>query len=223
MAIGDGQGLRLMLGASIDMDRCPHCFVANPAIDLQTNFAAEPSRSNLMVVRGSGYHWYVYKCRTCAGLISCAAVKMGSSYFGYMNGETPFMWIIPAPKSLDKNLPSRVAHYLGQAQESVASPSASIVMSASAIDAMLKEKGLKAGSLFTRINKAAETGIITKDMAHVAHDVRLGANDERHADEDTALTTDEDARRCLEFAEAIAEMIFILPTRVKALAPKPTP
>lgn len=88
---------------------------------------------------------------------------------------------------------------------------------------MLKEKGLKEGSLFTRINQAATDGIITKDMAHVAHDVRLGANDERHADVDAALTTDEDARRCLEFAEAIAEMIFILPARVKAKAPAPKP
>jgi Domain of unknown function (DUF4145) len=222
MAIGDGQRLGLIFDAHLDLDRCPHCNVANPALELKHQFDAAPARANLMAQRGIGYVWHIYMCRTCAGLVSAAAVRTDPrSMYGQSGNRIPLLWIIPAPKYLDKNLPSRVAHYLGQAQESVASPSASIVMSASAIDAMLKEKGLKDGSLFTRINKAAETGIITKDMAHVAHDVRLGANDERHADEDTALTTDEDARRCLEFAEAIAEMIFILPTRVKALTPKP--
>jgi hypothetical protein len=142
------------------------------------------------------------------------------NYLGNLNGVIPLYWIVPAPKVLDKDLPPRVAHYLGQAQESISSPSASIVMSASAIDSMLKEKGLKEGSLFSRINLAADQGIITKDLAQVAHDVRLGANDERHADDQAALTTDEDARRCLDFAEAIAEMIFILPRRVKARTPK---
>lgn len=61
-------------------------------------------------------------------------------------------------------------------------------------------------------------------MTHQELDiVRLGANDERHADEEAELTTNEGAQRCLEFSEAIAEMIFVLPTRVKQLAPKPTP
>ena len=224
MAIGDGKGLGLLWEAQLGLGRCPHCNVANPALELKHSFEVTPARPSLMVRPGGTlYLWHIYACRTCGGLVSGAAVKLANnSFMGHGPNGIPLYWIIPAPKSLDKNLPQPVAHYLGQAQESVASPSASIVMSASAIDAMLKEKGLKEGSLFTRINKAAESGIITKDMAHVAHDVRLGANDERHADEDAALTTDEDARRCLDFAEAIAEMIFILPTRVKALTPKPS-
>jgi Domain of unknown function (DUF4145) len=222
MAIGDGREWGLHFDAHLGLDRCPHCNVANPVLQLQHQFEASPARANLMAQRGTGYVWHIYMCRTCAGLVSGATVRVDARLmYGQILNRMPFQWIIPTPRHLDKNMPPRVAHYLGQAQETIASPSASIIMSASAIDAMLKVKALKDGSLFARINQAAETGIITKDMAHVAHDVRLGANDERHADEDAALTTDEDARRCLEFAEALAEMIFILPTRVKALAPKP--
>jgi Domain of unknown function (DUF4145) len=223
MAIGDGSALGLRFEGQLGLPRCPHCNVANPALVHQYSLEAAPGRLNLMVRPGtSGYTWHVYVCRTCAGLVAGAAARMGSNaYFGQSAGVIPLQWIVPAPKSLDKNLPPRVAHFLGQAQESVASPSASIVMSAAAIDAMLKDKGLKEGSLHARINEAAKKGIITNDLAQVAHDVRLGANDERHADEEAPLTTAEDAQRCLDFAEAIAEMIFVLPTRVKARAPKP--
>jgi hypothetical protein len=221
MAIGDGQNLGLRFEAQLALPRCPHCNVANPALELKQNIDAAPARAQLMARPGLAYQWHIYICRTCAGLIAAAAIRTSqNNYYGQSGNTIPFYWMIPAPKYLDKKLPSRVARYLGQAQETIASPAASIIMSASAIDAMLKEKGLKDGSLFDRINKAASDGIITKDLAAVAHDVRLGANDERHADEDAALTTDEDAQRCLEFAEAIAEMVFILPTRVKAPAPK---
>ena len=106
---------------------------------------------------------------------------------------------------------------MGQAQETLTSPSASVLMSAAAVDAMLKEKGLKEGSLYSRIEQAATEGLITKDMAALAHDVRLDANSERHVDERASPPTSEDAQRCFDFAEALAEMIFVLPKRVKRL------
>ena len=56
------------------------------------------------------------------------------------------------------------------------------MLSASSIDAMLKSKGYKKGNLYKRIEKAAEDHLITSEMAKWAHQVRLGANDERHAD-----------------------------------------
>ncbi len=80
-------------------------------------------------------------------------------------------------------------------------------------DAMLKDKSFEAGSLFKRIELAAEAGLITRGMALVAHDVRLGANDERQVDINAEIATSEDAQRSFDFAEALAAMIFILPVR----------
>jgi Domain of unknown function (DUF4145) len=80
---------------------------------------------------------------------------------------------------------------------------------------MLKARGYKDGTLFNRIKKAEDEGVLTKDMAQWAHDVRLDANDERHADEDASLLTIDDANRCLEFADALADLLFVLPARVK--------
>ena len=87
-------------------------------------------------------------------------------------------------------------------------------MSASAIDAMLKNRGLTKGTLYERIDLAAEQHLITTDMAKWAHQVRLDANDQRHADEAAPLPTTPDAERCFAFAVALAEVLFVLPARV---------
>lgn len=89
------------------------------------------------------------------------------------------------------------------------------MLCASSVDALLKEKGLKAGSLYSRIEQAARNGLITKDMAEWAHEVRLDANDERHADEQAALPTEPEARRCIDFVRALALFRFVLPSMVE--------
>lgn len=79
---------------------------------------------------------------------------------------------------------------------------------------MLKERGLIDGKLYPRIDKAAADHIITADMAAWAHEVRLDANAQRHADLEVALPTEDDASRSVEFAIALAEYLFVLPGRV---------
>jgi len=88
------------------------------------------------------------------------------------------------------------------------------MLAASAVDAMLKAKGFKKGELFERINMARDAHAITPDMATWAHQVRLDANEPRHADEVKPLPTAEEAQRTVEFAEALGEILFVLPSRV---------
>jgi hypothetical protein len=47
------------------------------------------------------------------------------------------------------------------------------MLSAGAVDAMLKAKGFVQGSLYERIDEAATKGLITADMTKWAHQVRL--------------------------------------------------
>ena len=88
------------------------------------------------------------------------------------------------------------------------------MLCASSVDAMLKAKGLREGSLYSRIDQAAEQHLVTAGMAEWAHQVRLDANDQRHADENAPLPAQQDAKRCLEFALALAEFLFVLPAKV---------
>jgi hypothetical protein len=52
-------------------------------------------------------------------------------------------------------------------------------------------------------------------MAAWAHGVRLDANDQRHADDDSAHASTEDAARAIDFALALGEYLFVLPDRVR--------
>ena len=89
------------------------------------------------------------------------------------------------------------------------------MLAASAVDSMLKLKSYKEGNLYARIELAAKEHLITADMAKWAHDVRLDANDQRHADDSAPLPSVEDAKRCVDFAQALAQFIFVLPARVQ--------
>ena len=89
------------------------------------------------------------------------------------------------------------------------------MLAASSVDAMLKEKNYKDGSLYKRIYSAHKDHIITEDMAKWAHEIRLDANDERHADENAELPNSGDAKKCIDFAIALGEILFVLPSRVE--------
>jgi hypothetical protein len=80
---------------------------------------------------------------------------------------------------------------------------------------MLKEKGLKKGSLYVRIDRAAKRNLITQEMATWAHQVRLEANKPRHADEKAPKGTPDDAKLSVAFAQVLAEFLFVLPAKVK--------
>ena len=89
------------------------------------------------------------------------------------------------------------------------------MLASSAIDAMMKAKGYQKGWLYDRINKTVEDHLITEDMGTWAHHVRLEANDPRHADEKRPHVEPEEAHQCIEFATALAQLLFVLPARVK--------
>ena len=120
----------------------------------------------------------------------------------------------PSDDGLDESIDDVARNYLQQCKDSLHAPSGAVMLAASAVDAMLKVKGYKDGSLYQRIKDAAAGHIITADMAAWAHQVRLDANDERHADESAQFPTAEEAQRSLDFSTALAEIMFVLPARV---------
>ena len=122
--------------------------------------------------------------------------------------------IFPQPNSVPEVVPETAREYLSQALRSLHTPAGAVMLAASAVDAMLKAKEYEEGSLYARIEAAASDHLITTDMSEWAHDVRLDANDQRHADIAAALPTVGDAQRCNDFAQALAEFLFVLPERV---------
>jgi hypothetical protein len=129
------------------------------------------------------------------------------------NSDISNIW--PSPFSVSDTLPVRAREFLTQAAASLHAPAGAVMLTASAVDAMLKDKGFKDGSLNSRIDAAATAHLITDEMAAWAHEIRLDANDQRHADEAAALPEAADAAKGIEFANALAQFLYVLPARVE--------
>ncbi|GAB3881480.1 DUF4145 domain-containing protein [Spirosoma agri] len=192
----------LTLDDHLKLGKCPHCSVDKP---------------NLVFVSGEFYtqtdngkdtrYWRTYKCSRCGGVVTASAKIDG--YNRKVVQET-----YPGVDTLSDILPPKVRNFLQQAIETTFAPSGSIMLCASAVDAMLKEKGYSKGSLYKRIDEAAKNGLLTPDMETWAHQVRLDANDERHADENASMPSVEDAKKAVEFTRTLAEFLFVLPAKV---------
>ncbi|MCP6695128.1 DUF4145 domain-containing protein [Pseudomonas donghuensis] len=187
---------------TIKLDRCPHCNVAQPNLTLRNHW--DTTNANQTVSRW----WAFYVCASCGGVITTVAwLHRGDAL------EIHGMW--PAAQSVDDAIPGRAKDYLEQAITSIQAPAGAVILAASSVDAMLKEKGLKEGTLYKRIDAAAEQHLITAEMAAWAHEVRLGANDQRHADDEAPLPSQQDAQKAIEFVQALAQFLFVLPSRVE--------
>jgi hypothetical protein len=123
--------------------------------------------------------------------------------------------MFPSPVALDDSIPPRAKDYLNQAIDSLHAPAGATMLAASAIDSMLKAKGYKDDVLHSRINKAAKDHLITKEMAEWAHQVRLDANAQRHADDSEELPNESDAQKTIDFAMALAQFLFVMPSRIQ--------
>ena len=165
------------------LKRCPRCGVDTPSAPSVHKF------DTAQFDGGNARYRKVYVCSRCGGAILAGTEQR----YGH---DGPVTEMYPEQQVLSHDsIPKRAQAYLSQASESVHAPAGSVILSASAVDAMLKEKGYKDGSLYSRINKAAEDHLITKEMAKWAHDVRLDANDQRHSDDAVPLPGVEDAKR----------------------------
>jgi hypothetical protein len=208
-------------GEILRLDRCPHCGIAHPHLGCRGSLETYDHANQ------NPRQWSYYVCRTCGGVVMTMAPhievtrasKVDPGPFPTVRslrieaGEITAMW--PSPETVAVELPERARVCLAQAIECLHSPMPSIVAAAAAIDAMLKGKGLKEGSLYVRIEQAAEQHLITPEMKAWAHEVRLDANDQRHADEEAAMPTRDDARKCVEFAKALGQFLYVLPARVQ--------
>lgn len=187
-------------GNILELERCVHCGVDKPSLHPITNIITTKAHNNK-----NERTWRVYGCIRCGGAILTGSLKGNSNIYE----------MYPEQINIDEEIPDRAKEYLEQALNSISSPAGAVMLAASSIDSMLKAKNLKSGSLYSRIKSAVDTNLITEEMATWAHDVRLDANDQRHADDEAPLPNYDDAKRVIEFAQALATFLFVLPARVQ--------
>ena len=164
------------LDPKLILDRCPHCSIANPNLtQIHKTESRDHARTNLR-------RWAFYCCGKCGGMVTASASTYGQ----------PATEIFPSSPEVSEDIPSRARSYLEQAIASIHAPAGAVMLSASAVDALLKEKGYSEGKLFSRIENAVADNLLTSEMASWAHEVRLDANDQRHSDEEASLPNGDD-------------------------------
>lgn len=171
----------------LEIDRCPHCQVDSPMVQAQHFF---------ITARHDGKNkrfWGIYSCSRCGDAVLAWSREE--------NGDILEMY--PTTFGVDDSIPEPAKNYLKQALSSLHAPAGSVMLRASSVDAMLKAKGYNEGSLYTRINASKEDNLITDGMADWAHEVRLDANDPRHADTENPLSSEADAQKCVDFTQAL--------------------
>jgi len=181
------------------LDSCPHCSVNRPSLMITTKFETVTHNNTNKRL------WVSYACKSCGGAVIACASKW--------NMEATEIY--PSSITVDDAIPNKAKEFLKQAIATIHAPAGSVMLSASAVDAMLKEKDYIDGSLYKRIENAVNDNLITEAMAKWAHEVRLDANDQRHADVAAELPNESDAQRIVEFTQALAEFLFVLPAKVQ--------
>ena len=193
------------MAVELEIDRCPYCNVDTPTMKHQASFqSANHSKAKKWL-------WEAYACNRCGAVVFTG----NSSETGVGNVAYTSKITIPEVQAVSKSIPNPARSFLQQAKDSIhTAPSGSIMVSASAIDSMLKFHGYPNGKLYSRIEKACKDHLITDGMKKWAHQVRLDANAERHADE-KRMPNSEDAQMTYNFASALGDFLFVIPTMVE--------
>ena len=188
------------LANQLALSRCPYCGVDTPTMSSIHAFQTKAFDGS------NERRWVIYSCQRCGGVVSAAANMQNSVVREHH----------PTGRRVDDSIPEVPREYLAQALNSRHAPAGAVMLAATAVDSMLKNKGYVNGSLYSRIDQAVADHIITADMGAWAHDVRLEANGQRHADGDFSIPTSQDADRVVDFAQALAQFLFVLPARVRS-------
>ncbi len=144
----------------LKINRCPHCLINNPNLSsMIPEFITREDNST------NERFWRVYICARCGGVVTAYCTEQTRQVVRYY----------PEVETVSEGLPTKVATYMQQAIDSTFAPAGSVMLCASAIDAMFKDKGLMEGGLYSRINEAVTEGLLPKEMETWAHEVRLYA------------------------------------------------
>ena len=193
---------RLEMGNTLGLHRCPHCRIARPLMS-RYPLNHHPSDENAL--------WAVYVCSSCNNVVTAKGYRV-------LNGPTYVDETFPRAKSVAEELPEPARKYLEQAYRTIGdAPDAAAMVASSSVDAMLKSKGFKGKeeTLYQRIDQAVEDRVLTEDMGKWAHHVRFVSNYPRHADDKDPHVSPEQARIVVDFADALGEFLFVLPSRAE--------
>ena len=151
----------------MELKRCPHCGVENPKM---VNTAGFKGNS-----RTSDRSWGTYACSQCDGIVLACTRQLFDQIASFYHQQPEH--------AVDEAFPPRAKAFFEQAVSSLNAPAGSVMLAASAVAAMLKEVGYSEGSLFSRLEQAADDKVISEDMVQWASWVGLDKDEDDDEDD----------------------------------------
>src|SRR5450759_210527 len=121
-----------LLTTHFEQDTCPHCGIAHPNLARVSVCVVTKDHRNLLAFR-----WAIYACSSCGRGVLVGAVGDTPAIHPYQN-DSHIIGVYPASKTVSDDVPQVARRYLEQALRSLNSPDGAVMLSASAVDAMLK-------------------------------------------------------------------------------------
>ena len=192
-----------IIGDLVGVYSCPHCSVANPQLK-ELWASKEPLyRGDVPVI---GRLWATYQCTSCSDvvLVKCAWSSRTAANKPWDDKKYDVDTIYPSAKIAHEDVPEPARTFLQQALEHVARARRGCGNGWRSSRRDAQEEGAHRGELlYSRIDKALKDNLLTQGMADWAHNVRLGSNRPRHADEHEPHVVPEQAKQSVEFANRL--------------------
>jgi len=136
----------------------------------------------------------------------------GSSYENYFNAtpDENFEWFPRMGASKDfPDVPEHIAKAAKEAHSafSINAFMAAILMARTVVEATAKDKGIKTGNLYAKIDEMAKQGIIRNDTKDAAHEIRHFGNDMAHGDIEDLPDAD-DVKDVLALMDEVLREVF---------------
>lgn len=146
-------------------------------------------------------------CNYCAKFV--LAVPTGPPYYD------PVIYPTPQPEPTDERVYDVSRHALDEARRcfTVEAYNACAAMARRAIQAAVLQKGAPDRRLVEQIDLLADQGLITRDLAAWAHEVRFIGNDGAHPPDNA---TEEEAKDAMDLAEQFLTVLYVAPAIAEA-------
>lgn len=192
---------------------CPHCHKhtelssATQDVEYNSGYGTKYKTVNLVWFSHNKDYWWIGICNSCYS--PSLVLNMGD-----------IVYPTPLQKPSDNNIPDHIRRDLDEAKmtHSVNCFRASAVMSRRVIQQACLEKGASPKkNLYQQIEELYKNGEITKNLEESATIIRWIGNDGAHPnDNENAEVTEEDSQDCLDLAEQLLHVLFVVPAVTQA-------
>lgn len=194
---------------------CPHCGNRAPQrLALEQQFQSRAYTMDGRLLKDDlPSTFYIAICETCNEIlvyVDEASIAPGREYF------TSSILVWPDRGQLGRAVPEKIREIYSEAfRIKSLAPNAFAVQIRRALEAITEDRGIKKGSLFERLKKLVNQGVLPPVLAEMTDLIRLLGNIGAHSN--VSVVRPGHARVIDDFFRAIVEYVYVAPDKLERL------